>query len=205
MAKYGRILDYEFQRIWNILGSESSGQSPTMNIERVASWLQLTANLGIIGGLVLVGFQLHQNSEILKAQMMNAESRSVIDQELQIVGEEGATAWVAAMSDPRNVSPEHHRIMEAIFWSAIESWRHTEELGNLDLVDIDPHSRVTDEAAWYFGNTYGRAWWTVQKDGIRISDELKNVIDEAISKHPDFTADLNEQLIEEILRISEVE
>ena len=129
-----------------------------MNIERLASWLQIVANIGILGGLILVGFQLRQNSEILQAQMMSAESRSVIDQELQIIGEEGAKAWVSAMSDPGNVSPEHHRIMEAIYWSAIESWRHTEELASLDLVNVNPRSRVTEEAAWYFGNTYGRAW-----------------------------------------------
>ena len=102
-----------------------------MNIERISSWLQITANVGILGGLVLVGFQLEQNSEILQAQMMSAESQSVIDQEMQIIGEQGAAAWVSAMSDPTNVSPEHHRIMESIFWSAVESWRHIEELNKL--------------------------------------------------------------------------
>lgn len=174
-----------------------------MNIDRLASWLQITANIGILGGLILVGFQLQQNSEILQAQMMSAESRSVIDQELQIIGEGGAKAWVSAMTDPGNVSPEHHRIMEAIYWSAIESWRHTEELGQLDLVDVDAHSRVTEEAAWYFGNTYGRAWWAVRRDGTMISDELKKVIDEAIDTSPDFTMDMYDQLIAEILRTSE--
>jgi len=57
-----------------------------MRTERLASWLQITANIGIIGGLILVGFQLQQNSDILRAQMMSAESRSVIDQELQLIG-----------------------------------------------------------------------------------------------------------------------
>ncbi|MDA0994095.1 MAG: hypothetical protein O3A13_10770 [Proteobacteria bacterium] len=130
-----------------------------MKIKRLSSWLQITANVGILGGLVLVGFQLEQNSEILQAQMMSAESRSVIDQEMQIIGEQGAAAWVSAMSDPTKVSPEHHRIMEAIYWSAIESWRHIEELGESGLANVDPHNRVSDEAGWYFGNTYGRAWW----------------------------------------------
>ena len=174
-----------------------------MTIEKLSSWLQVIANIGILGGLILVGFQLQQNSEILQAQMMNAESRSVIDQELQIIGEHGAMAWVSAMSDPRNVSPEHHRIMEAIYWSAVESWRHTEELDNLGLVDVDPRARVSDEAAWYFGNTYGRAWWTIRRDGTSLSDDLKNVIDSAIKTNPNFTADLHNRLIEEIIRSSE--
>jgi hypothetical protein len=174
-----------------------------VNIERLSSWLQITANVGIFGGLVLVGFQLGQNSEILQAQMMSAESRSVIDQEMQIIGEQGAAAWVAAMSDPTNVSPEHHRVMEAMFWSAVESWRHIEELANLGIADVDPRSRVTDEAPWYFGNMYGRAWWITRRDDSALSDGLKKVIDEAIRKSPTYTEDVHNHLIEEIRRSSE--
>ena len=174
-----------------------------MNIEKLSSWLQIIANIGILGGLILVGFQLRQNSEILQAQMMSAESRSVINQELQIIGEKGADAWVSAMLDPRNVSQEHPRIMEAIYWSTVESWRHTEELGNLGLVDVDPHARVSDQAAWYFGNTYARAWWTTRRDGTLLSNDLKNVFDRAINSSPNFTADLHNRLIEEIIRSSE--
>jgi hypothetical protein len=176
-----------------------------VNIDRLSSWLQVAANLGILGGLVLVGFQLQQNREILRAQMMSAESQSVIDQEMQIIGEQGASAWVSAMSDPTNVSPEHHRVMEAIYWSAIESWRHTEELDTLGLADVDPQYRVSDEAGWYFGNTYGRAWWNTRRDVIELSEDLKNVIDNAIRSSPNFTGDLHRRLTEEILRLSDEE
>ena len=171
-----------------------------MNIEKLSSWLQISANLGILGGLVLVVFQLNQNSEILQAQMMSAESRSVIDQEMQIVGEQGAAAWVSTMTDPTNVSMEHHRIMEAMFWSAVESWRHIEELSRLGLADVDPNTRVTDEAPWYFGNPYGRAWWITRRETSGLSDELQEVIDEALNNNPKETIDLYNELIEEIRR-----
>ena len=171
-----------------------------MDLERISSWLQIAANVGILGGLVLVGFQLQQNSEILQAQMMSAESRSVIDQEMQVIGEQGAAAWVSAMSDPKNVSAEHHRIMEAIFWSAVESWRHIEELSNLGLADVDPRTRVTQEAPWYFGNSYGRAWWITRRAESALSDELKVVVDEAIKKYPNFNQELQDRLTDEIHR-----
>lgn len=184
------------------LGRQTPRNQAAVNTESLSSWLQITANAGIIGGLVLVGFQLKQNSEVLQAQMLSAESRSVIDQEMQIVGGEGAAAWVAAMSDPTNVSPEHHRVMEAIFWSAVESWRHIEELDALGLAKVDPSTRVTEEAPWYFGNAYGRAWWATRKDGSALSDDLKAVIDEAIREQPNMTIDVHDRLIEEIRRSS---
>ena len=173
-----------------------------MNTEKLSNWLQIVANVGILGGLVLVGFQLQQNREILKAQMMSAESQSLIDQEMQIIGEQGAAAWVTAINDPTHVSPEQHRIMEAIYWCAIETWRHVEELNTLGLADVDPHNRVADEAPWYFGNTYGRAWWNTRRDSTELSEELKRVVDEAILTRPNLTSDLQQQLVDEVLRLS---
>jgi hypothetical protein len=122
-----------------------------------------------------------------------------------MIGGEGAKAWVSAMSDPAQVSAEHHRVMEAIFWCAIESWRHTDELAHLGLVDVDPRSRVAEEAGWYFGSTYGRAWWAVRRDGTLLSDELKKIVDEAVRSTPNLNADLNERLQAEILRLSEAQ
>ena len=174
-----------------------------MKSEQLASWLQISANVGILGGLILVGFQLQQNSQILRAQMLSAESQSVIDQEMQMVGEEGARAWVAAMSDPAAVSPEHHRVMEAIYWSAIETWRHTEELARLGLVDVDPRPRVADEASWYFGNVYGHAWWNLRRDTSGLSEDLRTVVDEAIAAKPDNVHELAERLDAEIRRLNE--
>lgn len=183
----------------------SVGMVHTMNMDRLSSWLQIAANVGILGGLVLVGLQLKQNSEVLQAQMLSAESQSVIDQEMQIIGEQGAAAWVSAMTDPTNVSLEHHRIMEAIYWSAVETWRHIEELETLGLADVDPRDRVSDEAGWYFGNAYGRAWWKTRRDSTVLSDDLKRVIDDAILSNPNLTADLHIRLVEEILQQSEEE
>jgi len=174
-----------------------------MKTEQLASSLQISANVGILGGLILVGFQLQQNSQILRAQMLSAESQSVIDQEMQMVGEEGARAWVAAMSAPAAVSPEHHRVMEAIFWSAIETWRHTAELARLGLVDIDPRPRVADEASWYFGNVYGRAWWKVRRDTTGLPEDLRAVVDEVIAAKPDNVKELTEQLEAEVRRLTD--
>ena len=69
---------------------------------------------------------------------------------------------------------------------------------------IEKDGVTADEAAWYFGNAYGRAWWTVRRDGTAISDELMEVIDDAISTSPNLTAEVHDRLIAEILRLSKV-
>ena len=92
-----------------------------MDNQEVGRWLQIVSNIGILGGLILVTFQLQQNSEILKTQVMSDESRRVTEQELILVGEEGARVWAKSMERPNDLDLQEQRIMEAFFWSVVES------------------------------------------------------------------------------------
>ena len=42
-------------------------------------WLQIVANVGLITGLILVGLQLKQNSDLLKTQLLYEESGRFMD------------------------------------------------------------------------------------------------------------------------------
>jgi len=174
-----------------------------LNPERIVGWLQVIGNLGIVGGLVLVGFQLQQNSEILKTQVIVGESQSVINQELQIVGENGAAVWAKAMTDPMNLSYEEHRIMESIYWSQLEGWANLVRLQRLGLVEVEGEFRAAQEAPFFFGNTYGRAWWNVRRD--IVSNPLRKAIDQQLSDRPNFTLDIQDRLEAELKRIARQE
>ena len=60
-----------------------------MNSSKVAGWLQVAANVGIVAGLILVGVQLKQNSDLLKTQLLYEESKRLVELETQVVGEIG--------------------------------------------------------------------------------------------------------------------
>ena len=137
------------------LGS-SGVLSVRMDNQEVGRWLQIVSNIGILGGLILVGFQLQQNSEILKTQVMSDESRRVTEQESILIGEEGARVWAKSMERPNDLDLQEQRIMEAFFWSVVENWEHTQKLSTQGLVDVDWKTRISDEAPYYFGYPYGR-------------------------------------------------
>ena len=61
-----------------------------MNSGKLSNWLQIAANVGIVVGLLLVGVQLKQNSDLLKTQLLYDESRRAVDLETLVVGENGA-------------------------------------------------------------------------------------------------------------------
>ena len=149
-----------------------------MNSGKLSDWLQIAANIGIIAGLLLVGLQLKQNSDLLKTQLLYEESSRLVDLETQVVGETGAEVWAKSISDPENLSLAEQRIMEALLWSYVEQLRSTRLLGQLGLLeDAEWKARVRSDTGFYLGNKYGRAWWASFKEGnsVLAPDLIKEI------------------------------
>jgi hypothetical protein len=68
----------------------------------------------------------------------------------------------ASLTNPTELTPEEHRIMEAIYWTQKEIWSNSARLEMLGLVEIEGGRRAAGEAGFFFGNTYGRAWWNTR-------------------------------------------
>ena len=42
-----------------------------MNTERITSWVSLMTNIALLGGLALVAYEINQNSELVRVQLVN--------------------------------------------------------------------------------------------------------------------------------------
>lgn len=156
-----------------------------MEIGKLNNWLQVSANIGIVLGLVLVGVQLRQNSELARIQLLNDESQRVVEFELELVGEHGASVWAKSIEDPENLTLEEVRIMEALLWSFIENLRGTYRLAQLGLLeDSDWRSRVESEVTFYLSDPYSRAWWNVfgGDPSESLPEELRAAINAVIAE-----------------------
>jgi hypothetical protein len=132
-----------------------------VNTSKINNWLQVAANIGIVLGLVLVGVQLKQNSDLARIQLVYAESQSSIDLELEVVGEQGAAVWAKSIEDPESLTLAEVRIMEALLWGFAENLRGTYRLAELGLLEEeDWRRRVESEVTFYLSDRYSIAWWT---------------------------------------------
>ncbi len=104
-----------------------------MGFMKANNWPQTITNLGIIAGLVLVGVQMKQNTDLLKTQLLYEESRRIIEQESQYIGENGAEVWAKSLTAPQDLSLAERRIMEALLWSYAEQLRSTRLIGGIGL------------------------------------------------------------------------
>ena len=178
--------------IARVAGSNNANGGTNVDFTKTSNWLQVTANLGIVAGLILVGVQLQQNSDLLKTQLLYEESRRIIEQEAQYIGEHGARVWAKSLTEPRNLNLEEQRIMEALLWSYTEQLRSTRLLAELGLLnDEEWRVRVRNESGFLFGNRYGTAWWKNYSDaGSSLPRDLIDAVNARLAAtSPDNTLD----------------
>ena len=128
-----------------------------MESNKLGHWLQVGANVGILAGLVLVGIQISQNSDLLRYQLLFEERNSAIQAERALLGENPAAVIEKSVLDPLNLSYADLRIMEAINWSFFEGVRRKYDLREL-LGDEWKHA--VKSASYLYGTPFGRAWWS---------------------------------------------
>ncbi len=63
-----------------------------MDTDRLNSWFTLTANIGVIAGLILVAVQINQNTQIAKAQITNDYYLADMELELAMMGDDPITS-----------------------------------------------------------------------------------------------------------------
>ena len=161
-----------------------------MDFTKISNWLQITANVGIVGGLLLVGVQLQQNADLLKTQLLYEESIRMVELETKVVGENAAKVWAKSLTDPRNLTLEEQRIMEALLWSYAEQLRATRMLAELGLLeDEEWRFRVRNDTSFFFANRYGTAWWKEFSDeGTTLPQDLIDAVNARLSEtSPDST------------------
>lgn len=161
-----------------------------MDQEKLNRNLQVIANLGIVAGLVLVGFQLKQNSDLLKTQLLYEESQRSIDIETLVVGEDAAQVWARSLTAPADLSLAEQRVMEAMLWSYTENLRATHMLADLGLLqDEEWRLRVESDSGFYLANPYARAWWNNYSTDSDIPRELTDLVNARLAAlDEDFTS-----------------
>jgi len=171
-----------------------------MNSQKVANWVQVSANIGILLGLALVFLQIQQNTDILKTQMLFEESHRTVEAEYVMIGENGAEAWAKAITAPNELTLTEQRIIEGYLWGAVEQWRYTYTLSQQGLLAEQWKNRVNVEVGYFLANPYGRAWWkNISDPGTQFTDELRAVINERLAEaKPNNTLDYHMRTMKQL-------
>ena len=149
-------------------------------------WLSITANLGVLVGLILVIFEMRQNQELMKVNLTNHYYSSYAQAEMLFAGENLPAVWEKSLLDPKNLSLKEMRILEAHTYAPITRWINLYRLSEAGILENRFwQTQVNVDAGYYLGTPYGRAYWDNIKPHALESNfipmELLHYIDDILA------------------------
>ncbi len=150
-----------------------------MLTDKVNRWLTLSANVGVIAGLILVAVQINQNTQITKAQMVNDYYLADMDLELAMMGDDPAISWTKAVYAPSELNHEDAVILDRYFNIGLIQIDRLRKMHEMGMADEDWEDRI-NYLSWHLGNEVGRRWWANYKGDS--SDEFILKVDEILAR-----------------------
>ena len=148
--------------------------------DKLVAWLQVIGNFGLILGLVLVGIQIKQNSDLTRVQTGHdawlfgqglAEAR---------MGENPQTVLAKMWLDPESLSDEELVAAENFLFGVSLNVRRVEYMTDSG---IDQYSEelIALDSANALASSVGRAWWALNRAAVaieapRISDRIDGLL-----------------------------
>ena len=151
-----------------------------MDTEIIGRWLTLAANIGVLGGLILVALQLNQNTEIAKAQLANDHYLADMQLELGMMGEDPARSWIKAVYSRDEMTPEDAAVVDRYFNFGMVQLNRLRKLKELGLADDVLFNERVKYLRWHFGNEVGRDWWATSKQFY--PEDFTKAIDHVLEK-----------------------
>ena len=146
-----------------------------MKSETLSNWLQIAANIGILIGLILVGFQINQASNLQRLQLLYEDEGRAIENESTLLGDNPIEVLQKAMQTPEDLSFGEMRLLEAYHYRPYAQlerrYKAKELLGESWKDDVQ-------DVAWVYGTPFGRAWWDEVKS--TAPKEIRELVDDSL-------------------------
>ena len=133
-----------------------------MQLEKTSHWITVATNIGLLLGVMLVVFQINQNSELVREQISHASWTDDMNLHLAMMGENPAKSVAKAIESPAELTVEDTKILDAYltYWSMAQIRKiHTYGRG---MEIVPPASFAADDRGLalhrrVFGNAYAKS------------------------------------------------
>ena len=129
-----------------------------MKSDRLLRWLNIGANLAVLGGLIFVGVQVRDGRAAAEAQVADGIADGFL--QLNIVGisdPEVACLWIVGLASPDSLDVVDAARFSLYIRGVFNQFERVQRQFDTGLADDDTWSIVANEAAWLLTTPGGRA------------------------------------------------
>jgi len=130
-----------------------------MDSSKLANWLQIGGNIGIVIGLILVAVQIKQSSELAHAQLVSEGHAIAMSIQLALAGEEPGIAWSKAIHRPEELTDDDLMKLEAMLRASWYATTRAEYMYELGMSSATAAFRAEAFVWDFLDNPIALAWW----------------------------------------------
>ena len=120
------------------------------------SWLNILTNVALLAGMVLVAFEINQNSQLARTALVNEGNIASNAFWANLMGETPADVIAMAVQCPEAMSYSNFIAMDAYLFTGMNFLYRNFELAQEGIFTVeDWQESVEGYAAWYLGNRLG--------------------------------------------------
>ncbi len=152
-----------------------------MNLEKTSHWITIVGNAGLLIGVVLVIFQINQNSDLVREQLEQSRWSDELSMYRTLMGENPAAAVSRAIESPSALSLEDSIVLDSylIYWGHAENRKILTYRRGMTI--IPPPTYTPDDpriglATNVLGNAYFKARFEETGLGPLLTPKLRPLI-----------------------------
>ncbi len=151
-----------------------------MDSNKLANWLQVAANIGILTGLILVGLQMQQNFKLSQGQIISDGYVAARADRAILMGESPTVAIAKSLTDPESLTMSEVLIVDSYLTQAWLRQQRIQVLASAGVY-IGNLPFVSDElsdywAEYYFGNSFAKSWFEARRSRGEFRNKLGDMI-----------------------------
>ncbi len=160
---------------------------------RLRDWIAVSANIGVVIGLVILVYEVRQNAELTSLSIEIAKNDLFANIEFHLSDPALNSAWIKSYRSPETLTESELRMVESIYVALMMQWDYMFQMEDRGLVsERDVSNHVGNAAPLYFGSRLGKAWFEGEMQfwqGTRMQEIalpiVRAVDPDYISKHYD--------------------
>ena len=150
-------------------------------MNKLASWLQVIGNFGIVIGIVLVLLQMQQNESLQRVEVLTEYANTYASSE-----------WEKSFREPQNLTMAEGRILETQIWPPLLRWVNLHRQYEAGILrDQDWRLEVENDAGFFFASPYAQAWWENSGNFLLGSGYIPNDVYEVVQARIDASPNSN--------------
>lgn len=115
-------------------------------MEKLGTFLQVLANVGILAGLVLVGIQINQSNQIAQANLVSAYYQQHQAFLISQMGEDAASARATAAVSPEALTPDQIQVLIHEAHWRVSVVEHNTIMEDLGMISSDWRAEIVEHA-----------------------------------------------------------